>query len=64
MAEDKCGVMGCSQPGVRSYSRDAVEKGGLKVEDEKAKRVHLCREHNKEYKKATKDERKLENLGR
>ena len=27
MAEDKCGVMGCSQPSVRSYSRDAVEKG-------------------------------------
>lgn len=45
MAEDKCGVMGCSQPGVRSYSRDAVEKGGLKVADEKAKRVQIGRAH-------------------
>lgn len=64
MAEDKCGVIGCTQPGIRSYSRVAVEKGGLKVADEKAKRVLLCKEHNKEYKKVTRDDRKLESLGR
>lgn len=64
MAEDKCGVEGCAQPGIRSYSREAVEKGGLRVTDQKAKRVHLCKEHNKQYKKATRDDRKLESLGR
>jgi hypothetical protein len=64
MVEDKCGVEGCANPGVKSYSRDAVEKAGITVADEKAKRVHLCKEHNKEFKKATKDERMLEHLGR
>jgi hypothetical protein len=64
MAEDKCGVAGCSSPAVKSYAREAVEKAGLKPADEKSKRCHLCKEHNKEYKKATKEERKLENLGR
>jgi hypothetical protein len=64
MAEDKCGVAGCNEPAVKSYSREAVEKTGLKAADEKSKRMHLCKEHNKEYKKATKDDRKLESLGR
>ncbi|MBI0584125.1 MAG: hypothetical protein ISF22_07845 [Methanomassiliicoccus sp.] len=64
MAEDKCGVAGCSEPAVKSYSREAVEKAGLKAADEKNKRMQLCKEHNKQYKKVTKDERKLENLGR
>jgi len=64
MAEDKCGVAGCSEPAVKSYSRETVEKVGLKAADEKNRRIHLCKEHNKEFKKATKDERKLESLGR
>jgi hypothetical protein len=64
MADDKCGVAGCSSQAVKSYSREAVENAGLKAADEKAKRCHLCKEHNKEYKKATKGDRKLEQLGR
>jgi hypothetical protein len=64
MAEDKCGVVGCTEPAVKSYSRETVEKAGLKSANDKGKRMHLCKEHNKEFKKATKDERKLENLGR
>jgi hypothetical protein len=64
MAEDKCDVAGCDSPAVKSYSREAVEKAGLKAADEKGKRMQLCKEHNKEFKKATKDERKLSQLGR
>ncbi len=64
MAEDKCGIAGCNEPAVKSYSRAACEEAGLKPADEKAKRVHLCKEHNKQYKKATKGDRKLETLGR
>jgi hypothetical protein len=64
MAEDKCGVAGCDEPAVKSYSREAVEKTGLKAADENSKRMHLCKEHNKQFKKATKDDRKLESLGR
>lgn len=64
MAEDKCGVAGCSEPAVKSYSRETVEKAGLKAADEKGKRMQLCKEHNKQFKKATKGDRKLESLGR
>lgn len=64
MPEDKCGIAGCSQPAVRSYSRKACEDAGLKPADENAKRVHVCKEHNKAFKKATKADRKLEALGR
>lgn len=64
MTEDKCGIAGCSEVAVKSYFRDACEKAGLKPADEKAKRVHLCKEHNKQFKKATKEERKIESLGR
>jgi hypothetical protein len=64
MAEDKCGIAGCSEIAVKSYSRKACEDAGLKPADENAKRVHLCKEHNKQYKKATKEDRKLESLGR
>ena len=64
MTEDKCGVAGCDEVAVRSYSREACEGAGLKPADENARRMHLCREHNKQYKKATKTDRKLEGLGR
>ncbi|NLI73954.1 MAG: hypothetical protein GX369_04190 [Euryarchaeota archaeon] len=64
MAEDKCGIMGCDKSAIRSYAREACERAGLDVKDEEARRVHLCREHNKQYKKSTRTERKLETLGR
>lgn len=64
MAEDKCGIAGCTKEAERSFSKDLCEKAGLTPADEKAKRVHLCREHTKQLKKATKTDRKLETLGR
>ncbi|NLK25632.1 MAG: hypothetical protein GX307_03530 [Euryarchaeota archaeon] len=64
MAEDKCGVAGCDEVAVRSYAREACEQAGLKPENENARRMRLCKEHNKQFKKATKTDRKLETLGR
>jgi len=60
--ERTCDVIGCTRTAERSISAKKVEKGGLKVEEGRGK-VHLCKEHYKEYKRATKSERKLESLG-
>ena len=54
----KCSVIGCDAPAVRSLPADAVLKAGLNVEG--GRRAYLCREHYKEYKKRTRKERRLE----
>ena len=64
MVEEKCGIEGCTAPAERSTSKGMCEKAGLKPADDKARRVHLCKEHYKQLKKATKDERKIESLRR
>ncbi|HIE18380.1 TPA: hypothetical protein EYP75_01500 [Candidatus Bathyarchaeota archaeon] len=53
-----CSVEGCSREAVRSLSAAKVEEAGLKVKE--TRRAYLCREHYKEYKKATKKEKTLE----
>jgi hypothetical protein len=61
---DLCSVKGCQEPVKRSMSAKAVKKALsdmlFKVKD--PKKVRLCKEHYKEYKKATKEERKLERM--
>ncbi|MDD1772520.1 MAG: hypothetical protein LUQ09_06315 [Methanomassiliicoccales archaeon] len=59
---DACDVQGCSSEAERSISGDAAEEAGLKVK-EGLKRVHLCKEHYKEYKKLSKKDRELNSLG-
>ncbi len=54
----KCSVVGCGAPAVRSLPADAVARAGLRVEG--GRRAYLCREHYKEYKRRTRKERKLE----
>jgi hypothetical protein len=58
-----CDILGCDRPAERSLSAKKVEKAGLDIEDVKGK-VHLCKDHYKEYKKASRTDRKLETLGR
>jgi len=53
-----CSVEGCGREAVRSLSAAKVEAAGLKIKG--ARRAYLCREHYKEYKKATKKEKTLE----
>jgi hypothetical protein len=61
--EEVCGVKGYKQTAVRSLPTKKVSgnvAAGLKGED--ARRTHLCKEHYREYKRATKDERVTDSL--
>jgi hypothetical protein len=58
-----CDVKGCGSEAERSIAGDAATEAGLNVE-EGLKRVHLCKEHYKEYKKLSKKDRELNSLGR
>lgn len=54
----KCSVSGCEKDAVRSISAGKVTAAGLKTDAER--RAYLCKEHYKEFKKATKKDRTLE----
>ena len=54
-----CGVAGCKNQAERSLSRNEIGSSGLSVGGE-GRRVYLCREHYKVWKKATKKSRSLE----
>jgi len=55
----KCNVNGCNNDGARSLNSTKVENAGLHVSSSGKKTV-LCKEHYKEWKKASKDDRDLE----
>lgn len=54
-----CGVSGCKNLAERSLSRSELGVSGLNVGGE-GRRVYLCRDHYKQWKKATKKSRSLE----
>ncbi|HDJ26571.1 MAG TPA: hypothetical protein ENF34_04580 [Candidatus Bathyarchaeota archaeon] len=54
----RCSVIGCDAPAVRSLPASKVLDAGLRVE--KGRRAYLCREHYKEFKRRTKKERRIE----
>ena len=58
-----CQVKGCGKPAERSVSGESAREAGLAVE-EGLKRAHLCKDHYRQYKKSTKQDRVLESLGR
>ncbi|MFM7795355.1 MAG: hypothetical protein ACKO7N_01175 [Candidatus Nitrosotenuis sp.] len=55
----KCDVEGCSNDGTRSLNSSKVENAGLRIKTSGKKAV-LCKEHYKEWKKESKDDRDLE----
>jgi len=55
----KCNVNGCSNDGVRSLTTSKVEGAGLSISST-SKKTALCKEHYKEWKKATKQDRDVE----
>lgn len=62
-SEETCGVKGCSNPALRSLPTKKVSgniSAGLKSDE--PRRTHLCKEHYREYKKKTKDERLTDTL--
>ena len=54
-----CGVAGCKNQAERSLSREEMGGSGLSVGGE-GRRGYLCRDHYKQWKKATKKSRTLE----
>ena len=55
----KCNVEGCDQNGARSINTTKVENAGLRV-NSTGKKTVLCKDHYKEWKKESKDDRSLE----
>ncbi len=55
----KCNVDGCDKDGARSINTRKVENADLRVTSAGKKSV-LCKEHYKEYKKESKEDRDLE----
>jgi len=52
-----CSVNPCNGEAVRSVNGPKAKTAGLDVE---GKRVYLCKEHYKEYKKGSKKDRQIE----
>ncbi len=61
---ESCNVSGCDNESTRSMSRKKVESSTELTLAGDGKRIGLCKEHYRKYKKATKEDRKLESLGR
>jgi hypothetical protein len=56
-----CAIPGCGGASVRSLARSEVRKAFPKLSEE-GRRAPLCKDHYKQWKKATKEERTLERL--
>ncbi|UCH32234.1 MAG: hypothetical protein JSV05_02280 [Candidatus Bathyarchaeota archaeon] len=54
----KCSVSSCEKSAIRSIAAGKVTTAGLKIDTER--RAYLCKDHYKEFKKATKKDRTLE----
>ena len=54
-----CNVEGCDAPAVRSLNTKKIQDAGFRL-NSSGKKSGLCKEHYKEWKKATKEDRSLE----
>ncbi len=58
-----CSIIGCKKEAVRSLSEDKWEgylkKAGLNYEENRMRKIYLCKTHYKESKKAKKEEDKF-----
>ena len=61
--EKTCDVEGCSEPSKKSLSRKKVRNSTDLTLGGGGRHVHLCKEHYKKFKKATKTEREMDRLG-
>lgn len=60
MATKICQVSGCTEVSFKTVDGSLAKKV-LTLEEEKSK-VHLCKNHYKEYKKGTKKEREIQRM--
>lgn len=59
---DRCVVPGCGAEAIRHLSLAEAKKAFSDLPD-KGRRAPLCRDHYREWKKTTKEARKLDRLG-
>lgn len=59
---DVCSVVGCGKEAARSLSGRRVAKALPELELAEGRRAQLCRDHYKEFKKATKGDRTIDRL--
>ena len=59
--EKVCSVDGCNQPAVKTVSIDKFKEVDLKVNPQ-GRKVYLCKEHYKVYKKCRKKIERLERM--
>ena len=59
-APAKCDVAGCDNDAERSFNIKQVSKSKLTLKSNDLRSVHLCKEHYKEFKKQTKNDRELD----
>ena len=60
-AEPVCAIPGCGGVAVRSLARAEVRKAFPQLSEE-GRRAHLCKDHYKQWKKATRAARELDRL--
>ncbi|MGA1819767.1 MAG: hypothetical protein ACMUHU_02040 [Thermoplasmatota archaeon] len=60
--DKQCEVSGCSEPAQRAVNAKKAKNSGLSISIERGN-VHLCKEHYREFKKSTKEDRKLQRIG-
>ncbi len=60
MSDKNCEVPGCTNDSFKTVPADLAKKV-FTIDDKKTK-VHLCKEHYKEYKKGTKKERAMNRM--
>lgn len=61
-AEEACDVAGCDKPAERSINIKQAARSNLRLKSPDLRSVHLCKEHYKEYKKETKQDREIDQL--
>ena len=60
MPEKNCEVQGCTNQSFKTVPADLASK--VFTFSQKKTKVHLCKEHYKEYKKQTKKEREMNRM--
>ncbi len=60
--EGECDVIGCSKPGLRSLAAKRFSSAVPDAQVPGSRRVRVCKDHYKKYRKKTKRDRKLERL--
>lgn len=61
-SQDPCIIFGCPEPAVRHLTLTEARRAFQDLPDH-GRRAPLCRAHYKAWKKATKDDRRIERLG-